>query len=273
MTLLLFLTSGCTLPIFPDKDRDLQPYLEEGPLVANNCFSINRLPAGIDGQQLLDQVTMIWKALHLWLAVPFPDAPVQILVFSPDEPAGKQFFFRRSSRHQAAGYYSHDSRVMVVTGAADDPGLFTVLRHEAAHAVLHYAFPQEVDIPFWVNEGVASLFEQGVRGDLIPAANSERLAYIRYMLENNEKLDFASLLASPQKKIRSAEAYARCWGMVSCLYQTKRSVGSYLNRLKEQQEDSQELFLQYLLTSGESVDDFEMSCSSLFSTANNRAEE
>ncbi|GEM_PF-6410710 len=269
----MFLISSCTLPLFPDKERDLQPYLEEGPLVGNDCFSINHLPAGIDGQMLLDHVTMIWKALHLWLAVPFPDDPVRILVFSPDEPEGKEFLLRSSSRHQTAGYYKHDSRVMVVTGAADDPEFLIVLRHEAAHAALRHAFPQELNIPFWLNEGVASLFEQGVTPELRPVADSERLAYILNMLENNEKLDFPGLLASPLKKIRSARVYARSWGIVSCLYREKRSVKNYLNRLKEQQEDSQELFRQILLEPGESVDDFEMNCSRRFLTENNRTEQ
>ena len=100
------------------------------------------------------------------------------------------------------------------------------LRHEAFHQFAHERIGPT--LPLWVNEGLAQIFEFGVRcgdellmGQVPPAALRE----VRAIVEANGLIDFASLLEMDERAWHAAMAdpragavlYAQSWAMVHFL--------------------------------------------------------
>jgi len=159
----------------------------------------------------------------------------------------------------AAGHYSTQDKILFVTGQDSDSRFHTVLRHEAVHAVLHSSGKRF--LPFWLDEGLASFFEQyrGGMNDL--EIHNERLARIQYHLQNGGKLNLAGLINNPYEKNHSGIAYARSWGVVACLYKEQRNISGYLLALSGKSGFPDKEFKQSLLRLGESIDTFDKNCS------------
>jgi len=109
-------------------------------------------------------------------------------------------------------------------------GIFARLFHEAFHAYLeNYVFPQrDHDVPRWLNEGLAQIFETGQleAGTLrLDAPHAERLAKLQGNLRSDRPLSLADVLKAkgseflvfhtggPAATERSKQYYLYSWGL------------------------------------------------------------
>ncbi len=257
----LFLISGCSLPLLPEKQLNLKPYFHAKALLEKGSLGIHHLPANVDGQGIMGEILDVWKEVGRWLNIELPTIPISILIFSPQEQIGKDILHRSRTRHQATGFYNHNESVLVVVGQPGDSRFFTVLRHESAHAALHSGLQLRVGIPFWLDEGVAAFFEQNRVQHVLDGTKNERLALLQHYLKKGETLQFEELIQNQDPRLMSGKFYARSWGLVACLYNQKRPVHKYLSGLSGNSQPSQKLFNQSFLLPGESFEQFEKSCS------------
>jgi len=109
-----------------------------------------------------------------------------------------------------------ETGVIVVQGAPDSPRLWITLRHEAAHYALrrHAGTPP----PFWLDEGLACLFEAGLSPSGEPLPSPERLALFRHLLQSRWPGAVDRLLSQSAPERADGAAYARAWAMVFYLY-------------------------------------------------------
>ena len=106
-------------------------------------------------------------------------------------------------------------------------GMFARLFHEAFHAYLeNYVFPQrDHDVPRWLNEGLAQIFETGQleAGTLrLDAPHAERLERLQADLRSDEPLSLAQVLRAdgreflvyhPGGEAASKRYYLYSWGL------------------------------------------------------------
>lgn len=129
--------------------------------------------------------------------------------------------------------------------------LFAVLYHEAFHAYAKsYAFPDH-ELPRWLNEGLAQIFESAVveAGELrVGHADSERLKTVRDWVkaDGDKLLSVVDLAKTDQSgfvakhtdsKAASERAYAASWGAAHYLLFSRNAIGNerftkYLNDVK-----------------------------------------
>ncbi len=89
--------------------------------------------------------------------------------------------------------------------------LFRILQHEAFHAYLanHVFAAEEAEIPHWLNEGLAQIFETALveAGELrIEQTDAERLARVRTALARGEMVSVADLLSAGPRPFLVAHA-------------------------------------------------------------------
>jgi hypothetical protein len=104
--------------------------------------------------------------------------------------------------------------------------VYTLLYHEAFHAYLeNYVYPSErYDVPAWLNEGLAQVFEAGVlESDAlrIDAPNAAALERLRADFDRQAPLPLGALLAAGPEKFLAGEPsetyYAHAWGLAHYL--------------------------------------------------------
>ena len=104
--------------------------------------------------------------------------------------------------------------------------MFTRLYHEAFHAYLeNFVYPVEQhDLPRWLNEGMAQVFEQGQLDDgmlRIDAPNRQALLKLQTLLRGRRAVSLATVLSAKQSAflvthtggIGSREHYLVSWGL------------------------------------------------------------
>jgi len=123
--------------------------------------------------------------------------------------------------------------------------IFARLFHETFHAYLeNYVYPHQThDVPRWLNEGLATMFESGLleSGTLrVDAPNREALRRLKAELRGGRSLALAQVLAADQREFLSAEAdryYAYCWGLAYYLAFERRLLrDSALDRYVREEE-------------------------------------
>jgi hypothetical protein len=103
--------------------------------------------------------------------------------------------------------------------------MFHRLHHETFHAYLeNYVYPHKKhDVPLWLNEGLATMFEQGqLESDTlrVDAPNPAALKRLKDDLSGNGLLSVESVINARPKDFVSGNArgaerhYAYCWGLV-----------------------------------------------------------
>jgi len=104
--------------------------------------------------------------------------------------------------------------------------MFQRLRHEAFHAYLeNYVYPHEkYDVPLWLNEGLATMFEQGqLESDTlrVDAPNPEALEILKADLGGDAPMSVESIISTEAKDFVAEDdarlvkrRYAYCWGLV-----------------------------------------------------------
>jgi hypothetical protein len=105
--------------------------------------------------------------------------------------------------------------------------MFRRLHHEAFHAYLeNYVYPHKShEIPLWLNEGLATMFEQGrlESGTLrVDAPNRAALKCLKRDLAGDDRLSLESIISAEPKaflptasgaEAAVAQRYAYCWGL------------------------------------------------------------
>lgn len=261
LILLLLLLSSCTLPLFETTpaEHHLESYLHHKPVLESDTFDIKRLPPGYDGNKILSQAEETAFAIQQWLRLSSSINPHHILVFSAEEEIGKQFLRSSRSKHKATGFYRQETNTLVIVGTQNDPRFWTILRHEAAHATLYGIIDYGEKIPFWLNEGIASIFEEDQTN-----TTNERLQFIEHLLDEGAELNFKKLVEQGYSTPKTGSAYARSWALVACLKTKQRSVRNYLSEPPSSDATAVALFSHTFLLTGETMEEFEISCKEIF---------
>lgn len=204
----------------------------------------------------MDEIETTVSAVRQWLHLTTPIEPVCILVLDPNQAEGKYWLSRKQPTPSATGFIVHEANMIVLIGRPDDPVFWNIVRHEAAHFVLMNACPDYSNIPFWLDEGIATLFETGLDADGRPLPNPHRLQCLHHLSRTRRSLYIKRLVSVASPRYQTGHAYARAWGIMTYLYQTQRQPVDYLHALASQ-GTSMGLFEQHILAENETLMDFE----------------
>lgn len=137
--------------------------------------------------------------------------------YYPELPPRRAFFFAQGPRR------------VVYTYLGDR--LEEDLRHEATHALMHVAF---VDLPLWLDEGLAEYFEAGDNPD---GLNAEHLRRLPVDLEAGWSPDLRRLEALRDVRQMTPRDYRESWAWVHYLLNTtganRGSLLAYLGDLRQ----------------------------------------
>lgn len=231
-------------------------HLISKPIATQQGFELHHLPKGYDQKKVLNEATKTAMAVQKWLNGTTTPLPVRILVFSPKSDTGQSLLINEKHTVKSTGFYHYDDNLIVVVGEANDPRLWTVLRHEVVHRVIaesHASIPP----PFWLNEGIAMLFELGIDQSGLPIVSQERRKLARYLINHGNGLNWNRLISHPKIAIPNGKDYARAWSLVSALYNEKRPLRLFLQTKKDVVRSPSDNFKHYLLDKGESIKSFE----------------
>lgn len=254
-----FISGGCRLSLLQTQDEAtrLKAFCQGSPQYTSNHVALYRYPPDYHVERILDEADRTVTAIYQWLGIDESPSRVRVLIFSPDEPEGQYWLKRKRHRHNSAGSMFPGENILLVVGDPKNPRFWTVLRHEFAHYALHNMLELNTPIPFWLNEGIASLFETGLDPKGRPLPNRERLQLLQYLSKTRPSLYLKPLIKTFHLGITNGAAYARAWGIVAFLYQNNRCPTAYLKELNHTQEKPLVLFNNHILKTGETLDDFE----------------
>jgi hypothetical protein len=191
-------------------------WFSASPILSSERIELCRAPDGYPLQKIIQEADSILQAVGTWLGEEKSRSAVKLLVYSPEEPMGREILRLKKSR-QAAGLFRPDTNGIVLAGDPGDPRFWTVLRHEAAHYSLRSCLRDPP--PFWLDEGVSCLFESGADENLRPEKSSEREALACHLAKKRGGFNLKNTLSSPHPAYQDGRAYAEAWAVVSCLYQ------------------------------------------------------
>jgi hypothetical protein len=198
---------------------------DASPLLSSERSELCRTPDGYPLQKIMQETDSILQAVSVWLGEEKPRSAVKLLVYSPDEPMGREILRLKKSR-RAAGLFRPDLNSIVLAGDPRDPRFWTVLRHEAAHYSLQRCLRETP--PFWLDEGVSCLFESGADENLRPEKSSEREALACHLAKKRGGFNLKNTLSSPHPAYQDGRAYAEAWAVVSYLYRNHRQATAAL---------------------------------------------
>lgn len=215
--------TGCRAPLFPTpptEERAAQFCAENEPVAESAHFAVHRVPNGLAAAEVAAEMEAVVRALRGWLppeALPQARA-CRVVVYGAEEAEGRRFIRHRSLSGRAAGVAGLDMNLIVAAGRPSEARLLTVLRHEAVHWSLHRQNARP--LPFWVNEGVAALLEEGVRADGTPLPNPERRSCVRRNRETARQ-GIRRVLAMAPFEPGDRRDYAWAWALVHWQYVTR----------------------------------------------------
>jgi hypothetical protein len=119
-----------------------------------------------------------------------------------------------------------------------------IMYHEAMHQYLHGLFGEEVDIPIWLNEGMAEYFFGGefndVTGKFSIGLNKERIDTIRQACRDNTFVPLKKLFKYTQGQYYSNAqlCYAQGWSIAYFMWTTpdtkyKGVIESFMKKLRQ----------------------------------------
>jgi len=221
----LLLLGGCRLPASPARrspewagDVAAFPAVRESARV-----SLRRLPNGMDEERLLVEAERAMDGVVGWLGPERSgEGRVCLFVYRADEPEGVRLRNGRAAR----GVFFPDGNVMAIAGDPGDERFWDVLRHEAAHRALRRCGIEQ--LPFWLDEGTATLFETAGAC----SANPRRRPMARHLAERFGGLRLAPILTKFRPRSRDGAAYAKAWSATLTLYLRHRREFADLARSK-----------------------------------------
>lgn len=158
-----------------------------------------------------------------------PDEPITIVAFAKE--TAFRDFARRVDRRQPESYYGYYLRsqrrlvVNVATGAG-------TLAHELTHALAHFDFP---NLPEWLDEGLASVFEQSEfaeTGHRLTGTDNWRVHHVLRALHQNQLRKTEELVQGRSVRANH-EAIDYAHARYVCLYlQEQQLLEPYYRKLR-----------------------------------------
>ncbi len=128
----------------------------------------------------------------------------------------------------AAAYFSpmQDELVAYKTTDQGKDKTFHILYHEASHQYLHLYMGREVDLPIWLNEGVAEFFYGGEfkpDGSFLIEENKDRISDIKEAIRTGAYVPLKDIFQYTQAQYYSnaGVCYAEGWAIAYFLWRTK----------------------------------------------------
>ncbi|MBI5368296.1 MAG: DUF1570 domain-containing protein [Planctomycetes bacterium] len=127
----------------------------------------------------------------------------------------------------AAAYFSPMQNELVAYKTVDEgrKKTFHIIYHEASHQYLHLYMGGDVEIPIWVNEGVADYFYGGEFGDggkFAIGVNRDRVTEVKDAVRQKKHVPLAKLFKYTQQQYYADAqlCYAEGWGICYFLWTT-----------------------------------------------------
>ncbi len=214
--------AGCRGPTI-----DLRCYRhhDQWPVDSSSSIQLQRQPSDWDSRRIVREASTVADAVRDWLQPGCTGHKGLLCVFSPDEPEGKTLLqsWREPAGNAAGRVLQYETvRLIAVVGSFDDPRFWTILRHEVAHDAALALLPGAEKPPFWLAEGIATLFEAGIGPEGMPQDNPERAAMISHLLERDGCLKLDSVLKRSEPVDQKGAAYARAWCVMRHLHRHHR---------------------------------------------------
>ena len=188
------------------------------PLLQSSHFKLFRLPDSYDAAAILQESEQTTSILLGWLNGTNKWPKVTILVYSPDEADGRRLLKKTSTTQVKGRYFFPPQNTLLLVGDPENPRFWTVLRHEVTHAAVIHSSSHT--LPFWLNEGMATLFEKGIDKQGNPRIVSERLQMAKKLAKRRKGLRLKTVLIKENPDYQDGKAYAKAWSILYFLYQT-----------------------------------------------------
>ena len=240
---LILLLTGCqTKMAARQAQRDLKTLVDTSkPIFEHDHVALLYCGNLADHQKIKDCITQTQRAVDMW----FGDTPRQyisrLLIFSPDEPLGKRLVREMHSATHVAGNTEARTHTILVSGYPSQDSFWTTLRHELTHDAMlrHYDSPDLLP-PFWITEGMATVFEVPAFADGKPDINPSRLTRLKKICDE-DKIDIIPLINRPSNTRSNANDYAQAWGLTFFLMrQNSAGMRHYLASSQTQSTDQSE---------------------------------
>lgn len=222
------------------------PIFEHDHVVLLHCGNF------ADHEKIKKSITQTQRAVDIWFSGKPRDYTTRLLIFSPDEPLGNRLAKEMGSSSHVAGNTEARTHTILISGYPSQEDFWTTLRHELTHdAMLRHFETVEQLPPFWLTEGMASVFEVPAYADGKPAINPKRLTRLKNFYQSG-KLSITPLLTRPSNERSGSDAYAQAWGMTYYLLrqhtaQMRHYLHCYQTQSHQETADHQSAFNQSFL--------------------------
>ncbi|HCD32643.1 MAG TPA: hypothetical protein DER01_09555 [Phycisphaerales bacterium] len=212
---LLCIFTGCqTKMTARQAQRDLKQLVDTAtPVFEHDHIALLHCGNFADHAKIQQCITQTQRAVDIWFSSKPRDYTTRLLIFSPDEPLGKQLAKEMGSSSHVAGNTEARTHTILISGYPSQEDFWATLRHELTHdAMLRHFDTVEQLPPFWLTEGMATVFEVPAYADGKPAINPKRLDRFKIIC-NNQKLNVLPLITRESNTRSSSNDYAQAWGL------------------------------------------------------------
>jgi hypothetical protein len=188
-----------------------EPIFEQDHIALLHCAN------GADHEKIREAITQTQRAVDIWFDDTPRDYTTRLLIFSPDEPLGQQLIREMRSSTSVAGNTEARTHTILLTGYPSQDYFWITLRHELTHdAMLRHFDSIEQLPPFWLTEGMATVFEVPAYADGKPGINPLRLKRLKKLVELGS-LEMEPLITRSADERSDSNAYATAWGLTFLL--------------------------------------------------------
>ena len=225
----VLLLSGCQsdLTVY-QAQRDLKSLIQTStPVFNHHDVALLHCSNGADQQKIKDAIHQTQQAVNQWFDGQAQTYTSRLLIFTPDEPLGKQLVKEMRSGNGVAGSTEARTHTILVAGYPASKDFWLTLRHELVHDAMlrHYQSVEQLP-PFWLTEGLATVFEVPANDDAKPTINADRLRRLK-SLNQHGPLNIQPLLTRIADERSGSHDYALAWGLSFYLMQ------KYPNAMKQ----------------------------------------
>ena len=258
------------MPVY-QAQRELKNLVDTtAPIFEHNHIALLYCSNGADFNKIKQAITQTQRAVDMWftnarrnprLRSPHfsPNGISRLLIFTPDEPLGKQLIKEMRSTNAVAGSTEAKTRTIIIAGYPSQDDFWTTLRHELTHDAMlgHYGTAESLP-PFWITEGLATAFEVPAYADGKPTINSDRLNRLKSICQQG-KLDLLPLITQIAHQRATSAQYAQAWGLtfyLLCQDSTamRRYLADYQQQIQQTPTSHQSVFEKHFLNN-ESLSD------------------